>query len=41
MKRVAMILAMCLLLVGCGNASQPVSESVTETEETMQQTETD
>ena len=39
MKRIAIILTMCLLLVGCGNAVQPVSESVTETEETVQGTE--
>lgn len=39
MKRIAFILAMCLLLTGCGNAAQPVSESVTETEGTIQGTE--
>ena len=39
MKRIAIVITMCLLLAGCGNASQPVSESVSETEETVQGTE--
>ncbi len=39
MKKKAVLFALCLLLAGCGNAAQTVTETVAETESTMQSTE--